>query len=76
VRLVRAAAIVAVVGIVVNRINVSLVAFNWNAPERYVPSWMEITITLTIVTIGLLMFRWMVTRMPVLREHPEYRHAH
>jgi Ni/Fe-hydrogenase subunit HybB-like protein len=52
------------------------VAFNWNAPERYVPSWMEITITLTIVTIGLLMFRWMVTRMPVLREHPEYRHAH
>jgi Ni/Fe-hydrogenase subunit HybB-like protein len=76
VRLVRAAAVVAVVGIVVNRINVSLVAFNWNAAERYVPSWMEITITLTIVTIGLIAFRWMVTRMPVLREHPEYRTAH
>ena len=63
-----------VVGVVVNRLNISVIAFNWAGPERYVPSWMELTVTLTIVTLGLLTFRWIVNRMPVLREHPARRH--
>jgi Ni/Fe-hydrogenase subunit HybB-like protein len=73
---VRVAAVVAVVGIVVNRLNVAIVAMNWNAAVRYVPTWMEVLITITIVTLGLLAFRWIVNRMPVLREHPEYRGTH
>lgn len=72
VKLVRATAVVAVVGIVLNRLNVSIVAFNWNVAERYVPSWMEMVTSITIITIGVLTFRWIVNRMPVLREHPDY----
>jgi uncharacterized membrane protein YidH (DUF202 family) len=73
---VRTAAVIAVVGIVVNRLNVAMVALNWNVASRYVPSWMEITISLTIITVGVLTFRWIVNRMPILREHPEYRGTH
>lgn len=75
-RLVRVAAVLTVLGIVVNRLNVSLVALNWNVADRYFPSWMEIVTSVTIIAIGLLTFRWIVNRMPVLREHPEYRGDH
>jgi Ni/Fe-hydrogenase subunit HybB-like protein len=76
VRLVRGTAVLSVIGIVVNRLNVSLIAFNWAAPDRYVPSGMEVLTSITIVTLGVLTFRWIVNRMPVLREHPEYRGVH
>jgi len=68
----------AVLGIVVNRLNVSLIAFNWHLPssERYVPHWMEIGISVFIVTIGVIVFRFVVTRMPILYEHPEYKEVH
>jgi hypothetical protein len=33
---------------------------------------MEIGITVFIVTVGILIFRFIVTRMPILYEHPEY----
>jgi Ni/Fe-hydrogenase subunit HybB-like protein len=72
VTLVRWTAAWAVLGIVVNRLNVSVIAMNWNQPDRYVPSWMEVMVSLTLVTIGVSVFRWIVNRMPVLRELPEY----
>jgi len=74
--LARIAAALTVLGIILNRLNVSVVAMNWNASERYVPSWMEIVVSVTIVTMGLLTYRWIVSRMPVLREHPDYADAH
>jgi Ni/Fe-hydrogenase subunit HybB-like protein len=64
-----------VLGIIVNRLNVSVIAFNWNAAERYVPSWMEVMISITLITLGIQVFRWIVNRMPVLREDPEYHNA-
>ncbi len=67
VTLVRAAAILGVLGIVLNRLNVSLVAYNYNQPIRYWPSWMEIAVSLALVVAGILAFRWIVVRMPVLR---------
>ncbi len=75
-RLARATAAWTVVGVVVNRLNISVIAMNWNAPERYFPSAMEIVTSITIVTIGVLVFRWIVNRMPVLREDPAYRDGH
>ena len=74
--LVRIIAAWTVIGVVVNRINVSLVAVNWSRPVAYWPSWMEIIVSLTIITIGVLTFRWIVNRMPVLREHPAYGNTH
>ncbi|MBP1634849.1 MAG: Polysulfide reductase NrfD [Acidobacteria bacterium] len=65
-----------VLGIVVNRLNLSVIAFNWNAAERYVPSATEILISATIITIGVMAFRWIVNRMPVLQDDPAYPPAH
>ena len=64
-----------VLGIIVNRLNVSVIAFNWAAPDRYVPSWMEVWVSISLVTIGIQVFRWIVNRMPVLRESPEYHES-
>jgi hypothetical protein len=36
----------------------------------------EVVTSLTIVTIGVLIFRWIVNRMPVVHEHPDWRGAH
>jgi Ni/Fe-hydrogenase subunit HybB-like protein len=64
-----------VLGIIVNRLNVSVIAFNWNKPDHYVPSWMEVMISVTLVTLGIQVFRWIVNRMPVLREDAQHHHA-
>ncbi|MDJ0883360.1 MAG: Ni/Fe-hydrogenase cytochrome b subunit [Desulfobacterales bacterium] len=78
IKLIRRTSLVAVLGIVLNRFNVSMVAFNYHLPssERYFPHWMEIAISLFIVTVGILAFRFFVTRMPILYEHPDYKDAH
>jgi len=66
VRVVRVAAVLAVLGVVLNRLDVAIIAFNWKQPFTYVPSWMEVVGSVTIVTMGVLAFRWIVNRMPVL----------
>jgi Ni/Fe-hydrogenase subunit HybB-like protein len=63
---VKAAAGLTLVGIVLNRLNVSVIAFKWYATVRYVPSWMEIVVTLGVISAELWVFRWVVNRMPVL----------
>jgi Ni/Fe-hydrogenase subunit HybB-like protein len=72
VRPIRIAAAMTVVGIVLNRLDVSIFAFNWQNPVRYVPSWMELTVSLTLVTVGVLAFRWVCNRMPILFEDPAF----
>jgi len=76
--LIKWTSVLAVLGVVLNRFNVCLVAFNWQLPpnERYFPSWMEIGISIFIVMVGLLLYRFIVTRMPILYEHPDYKDAH
>jgi Ni/Fe-hydrogenase subunit HybB-like protein len=72
----RWSAFIAVIGVVLNRINTSVIAFNWNAAERYSPHWMEVTITVGIITVGVLAFRWIVNRMAILYDHPDYESTH
>ncbi len=69
---VRIAAVMALIGIVLNRLNISVIAFKWNAPVHYVPSWMEIEVTLAIIFAEIWVFRWIVNRMPVLNEPPAW----
>ena len=64
--LVKAAAVASLVGIVLNRLNVTVIGFRWDAAVRYVPTWMEITVTLGVISAELWVFRWVVNRMPVL----------
>jgi Ni/Fe-hydrogenase subunit HybB-like protein len=72
IRVIRFAALAAVAGIVLNRLNVALVAFNWNAPHRYVPTWMEIVISVSVIFAQLWAYRWIVLRMPVRAESPAW----
>jgi len=76
--LIKSAAILSVIGIVLNRLNVSIIAFNWQKPlcERYVPSWMEVMLSIFMVTCLILVFRFIVTRMPVFYEHPDFKTSH
>jgi Ni/Fe-hydrogenase subunit HybB-like protein len=78
VKLIRRTSGLAVLGIVLNRMNISLIAFNYHLPssERYVPHWMEVGITLFVVTIGVLAYRFIVTHMPILYEHPDFKEEH
>jgi Ni/Fe-hydrogenase subunit HybB-like protein len=66
------AAIVSALGIILNRLNISVIAFKWDSPMHYIPSWMEIEITLAIIFAEIWVFRWVVNRMPVLSESPAW----
>jgi Ni/Fe-hydrogenase subunit HybB-like protein len=63
-----------VLGIVINRFNVGMIAFNYHLPssERYFPHWMEIGISVFVVTLGILAYKFIVTHMPILYAHPDY----
>ncbi len=76
--LIRISAIITVIGIVLNRLNVSVIAFNYDLPaaERYIPHWMEIWVSVSLVTAGVVAFRWIANRMPILHEHPDFRGMH
>lgn len=62
---IQVASVMTVLGVILNRLNITLIAFNWYAVDRYYPSWQEIVVTLMVVFIEVWVFRWFVTRMPV-----------
>lgn len=64
----RVAAVMAIVGVVLNRLNVSVIAFQPHVAMRYVPTWMEVVVTLGVISAELWVFRWIVNRMPVMDE--------
>jgi len=68
VKLVRFTAFWVVTGVILNRFNVSLIAYNWYIPlqEKYYPTWMEIALSLGIVTLIVLFYRFIVRRMSIL----------
>lgn len=75
-RMVRFGAFYALAGVILNRLNVSLITFNWSVPghlHHLIPPVKEVFVVLAIATLHIIIFRWIVNRMPVLREHPEYR---
>lgn len=78
IKLIKWTSALTVLGIILNRFNVSIVAFNWQLPssQRYFPSWMEIGISIFVVTVGVTVYRFIVSRMPIFFEHPEYKDAH
>lgn len=70
--LLKAGSIITVFGIVLNRLNISIITWRYYAPDHYIPSWMEIVVSLTIIFIQIWIFRWVVHRMPVLRKSPYF----
>jgi Ni/Fe-hydrogenase subunit HybB-like protein len=74
--LIKLAAILTMLGIILNRLNISIIGFRWDAASQYYPSWMEIVVALTIIFIQIWVFRWIVSRLPVLRESPSWAKNH
>jgi len=70
--MIRLAAILTMLGVILNRLNVTVIGFRWDATVHYVPSWMEIVVTLTVIFTEIWIFRWVINRMPVLRESPSW----
>jgi Ni/Fe-hydrogenase subunit HybB-like protein len=62
---VRTAAVMALIGIVINRLNVTFISFKWYADVHYYPTWQEIIVTLMIILAEIWIFRWIAMRMPV-----------
>lgn len=72
VKLIQWTAVVTMIGIILNRLNISLVAFNWQIPHREIFYWKELIVVAAVVIIEILVYRWIVNRMPVLMQHPDY----
>jgi len=70
--LIKLAALITMIGIIINRLNVTVIGFKWDATVHYVPSWMEIVVTLTVLFVEIWIFRWIVNRLPVLRDSPSW----
>ena len=70
--LIKIAAILTMTGIILNRLNVTVIGFRWDAAIRYIPTWMELVVTLAVIFTEIWIFRWVVNRMPVLRDSPSW----
>jgi Ni/Fe-hydrogenase subunit HybB-like protein len=69
--MVRIGGILALSGVIINRLNLSVIAFKWYEPLRYVPTWMEVVVTAAVICAEIWVFRWVVLRMPILAGHGE-----
>ncbi|HEX7078459.1 MAG TPA: NrfD/PsrC family molybdoenzyme membrane anchor subunit [Candidatus Eisenbacteria bacterium] len=66
----RVAAVLTMIGILLNRLNVSIISFKWYETAHYVPSPWEFVVTLGVVFAEIWVFRWIVNRLPVLSAPP------
>lgn len=64
--IIRIASVLALLGVILNRLNVSVICFKWYADVHYYPTWQEIVVTLMIICAEIWILRWIITRMPVL----------
>jgi len=74
--MIRIAAFLTMIGVIMNRLNVSIIGYRWDAAVRYVPSWMEVIVALTVIFIQIWIFRWVINRLPVLRDSPSWANEH
>jgi hypothetical protein len=63
--MVRLAAVISVLGIVWNRLNTSMICFNWQL-YREIPHWKEVWVTVTIFALYFIVYRFILYRLPIL----------
>lgn len=71
--IVRFGAFITVLGVVLNRLNTAIICFNWKLPYREIPHWREVVISVTIFAIYIVVYRFILYRLPILykwREEP------
>jgi len=64
--LVRFSAFLTVFGTVLNRMNTAMFTFNWKLGVREIPHWREIIITITLFAIYIVVYRFILYRLPIL----------
>jgi Ni/Fe-hydrogenase subunit HybB-like protein len=67
-----AGSFLAVLGFVMNRLNVSVTGLERAAGGHYLPSWMEVVVSLGLVGIGIALFALAARHLPIF---PEMAHA-
>jgi Ni/Fe-hydrogenase subunit HybB-like protein len=72
---VRTAAGMAIIGIILNRLNISTIAYQWYDNKIHFPTWMEVVVCMAVLFVQFLVFRWIIRRMPVYRESPYWVNA-
>ena len=71
-KMIRIAAVMSIVGIILNRLNISTISYNWFENSLHFPTWMEIVVSMAVIFVQILVFRWIVRRMPVYKESPDW----
>jgi Ni/Fe-hydrogenase subunit HybB-like protein len=61
-------ALMVVIGFILNRFNVSMTGLIRAADTKYIPSWMEISVTIAIVTLGLVLFGLAVKYLDIFKD--------
>lgn len=60
-----AGAVLIILGFLLNRINISVTGMEGWAGVSYFPSWMELSVTAMIVTVGFIVFAWAAKNLPL-----------
>jgi Ni/Fe-hydrogenase subunit HybB-like protein len=77
-KLVRFTGFLTAFGVILNRLNVSIIAYNWYLPssEKYYPLWSEIALSAGVIAMLVVAYRFIVNRMAIMYDHPEYESSH
>ena len=68
-------AILTVAGFVANRLNVAVTGMEHWAGVRYIPKWSEVAITLSMISVGIVLFSYAVKYLPIFSEGHERKLA-
>jgi Ni/Fe-hydrogenase subunit HybB-like protein len=66
-----AAALCAILGFVMHRLNVSITGMDATQKTGYFPSWSEVAVTMMIVAVGFAAFALAVRFLPLFRHEAE-----
>jgi Ni/Fe-hydrogenase subunit HybB-like protein len=70
--LVKFASVITIIGIILNRLNISTIAYLWYEKSLHFPTWMEIVVSVAVIFVQLIVFKWIVRRMPVYSDPPKW----
>jgi hypothetical protein len=62
---IRVSAFLVVFGIFLNRLNTSILTFNWKLSYREIPHWREVIICITVYSIYIVVYRFILYRLPI-----------
>ena len=58
-------------GVLMNRLNVSMTAFQWSAKVKYIPTWQEVSVTASFVVVSFIIFAYAVKYFKLFHEEDD-----